>query len=331
MSESTQIAVREDLYSPQNIVALAAAAEKIGASYAALAGAPAVCGPAIYMACQLMRITAVEYGCTYHTINGKPTMRADAMLAKFDNSGWSHECIEASPQRACIAVWRDDEPDKRKEFQMTRAQAEASRWPWVDWKNKDKGLKDNWGTDEDFENMMWCRLVAKMIRKVKPDVIAGFYTPEEMGDVIEGEFKVVTARPEKSVEELAREAAARAAQGMVLPAPTTPPEDDAEDADFEVALGEEVTTGQLLDQDLAVKTAAHDARGGKPPITQKTMDKLLSLLAELDVSDEQRHAMLAKRNASAIADLAEDDAREIISKLESAKAQRSANPTPAAS
>lgn len=325
MSESTAIAVREDSYSPSNIVALAQAAKEIGASYAALAGAPAVCGPAIFMACQLMKINAVEYGCTYHTINGKPTMRADAMLANFNRSGWSHEVVEASPKRACIAVWPTDKPDARKEYEMTRVQAEASRWPWVDWKNKEKGLKDNWGTDEDFENMMWCRLISKTVRKVKPEIVAGLYTPEEIGDVIEGEFKVVTAAPSKSAEELAREAAARSAQANALPAPAAPVEDEAEDADFEVSLGEQ------LDQDLAAKTAAHEARGGKPPITQKSMDKLLGLWAELAISDDKRDGMLKRRNAFMVADLSEEDACDIITKLESHKAQQSANPTQAAS
>lgn len=154
-------------------------------------------GEAVALVCLCEGIHPVDFIRKYHLVNGKPTMRADAMLAEFRmNHGGDYEIISRTPERAAIKII--DNKGRPYELALTKQEALDSRWPWKDWKKKDEGLKDNWATDLDMKNMLWARLVSDSLRAICPELVAGVYTPEEMADVVEGQVvstRVVDERP----------------------------------------------------------------------------------------------------------------------------------------
>lgn len=165
-------------------------------------------GKAVALTCLCEGLTPIEFARRYHLVQGKPAMRADAMLAEFRmNHNGDYDIIERSPTRAAIKLTRDG---KTFEAEFTWEEAKQSRWPWNDWKDPSKGLKDNWGTPTDQRNMLWARLVSDSFRVFCPELVAGVYTPEELGDVIEGEIVNVQSTPMTASQFQASQAAAPA-------------------------------------------------------------------------------------------------------------------------
>lgn len=102
----------------------------------------------------------------YHIINGRPSMRADAMQAEFQARGGAVEFHERT-EEACDAsfVWG-----------QTRARI---RWTMAD--AKKAGLTAKPGPWQQFPRaMLHARCVSEGVRAVMPGVVAGIYTPEEV-------------------------------------------------------------------------------------------------------------------------------------------------------
>ncbi len=111
----------------------------------------------------------------YHVIQGRPAMRADAMLADFQKLGGTVEWLTESDDREkCEAVFRHGKhaPDgKTIRFGMSDAKA--------------AGLanKDIWKAYPS--SMLRARVVSIGIRMIMPGIVAGLYTEEEAGSFIE--------------------------------------------------------------------------------------------------------------------------------------------------
>lgn len=319
MSEerNAMVPVANTALKPHDYLEMAQAAQAVGESYAVLANLPKSAGPAVMMVCMQEGMSPVDFVRTYHMIQGKPTMRADAMLAKFNQMGWRHEVAESTPQIAKIKIWRNDEPaTSAQTWELDRKQVEGSRWPWADWRDHSKGYKDNWATDEDWENMLWCRLVSKMIRKVEPSVVSGMYTPQEMSDVIDVEFKVQPRLPgsDKSVVELAASAGGGDTSKPEPPALS----EEADDADYEVVPSQPA-------QQLEEAAVPMEGQGGFKKCSPQQISRIANLWAELDFGDADQQAQLAKRNCKILADLTEMQATEMIERLELFKASQAKN------
>lgn len=101
----------------------------------------------------------------YHIIQGRPTLKADAMLARFQKAGgkvewhtYTDDCCDATishPQGGTVRVLWDMERVKKAEI-----------------KNIDMYRKYP-------RNMLRSRVVSEGIRTVYPGVVVGTYTPEE--------------------------------------------------------------------------------------------------------------------------------------------------------
>lgn len=101
----------------------------------------------------------------YHIVNGRPTLKADAMLARFQAAGgkvewhsYTDECCDATishPQGGTIRVMWDMERVKKAEIANF---AMYKKYP---------------------RNMLRARVVSEGIRTVYPGVVVGTYTPEE--------------------------------------------------------------------------------------------------------------------------------------------------------
>ncbi len=295
-------------------------------TFAAMTGTPLEQGAAVALTCLCEGLTPVDYRRRYHTIDGKPTMRADAMLAEFRmNHGGDYEIVERSANRAAIKLI--DQKQRSYPFEFTWEDCLQSRWPWKSGKgpgaNPETDIKTNYSTPVDRRNMLWARLVSDSIRAVCPELVAGVYTPEEMEDA-GGERPAATvaaapARP--SVAQIVanggmngngnghapqQSAAAQVTGEVAASGPTEAVDDQSEDvidAEFEPAAGAEA----------AAEEADADPELGTITPTQKK--NIEDLIAKLEMPQEKVTAFLAKRGVSVIRSLSKEQAKEIIAKL----------------
>ena len=123
----------------------------------------------------------------YHIIQGRPALKADAMLARFQMAGGTVQWAKYTDD---IVTGVFSHPQGGSlEVSWTLAQA------------KQIGLasKDNWRLYP--RAMLRARVISEGIRSVYPAVLVGEYTPEEVTDF--KEIKVVTPKPQiEIVDEL---------------------------------------------------------------------------------------------------------------------------------
>lgn len=112
----------------------------------------------------------------YHLIQGRPALKADAMLARFQKAGGMVQWTKYTDD-VVTGVFSHPQGGSL-EVSWTLAQAKAI------------GLatKDNWRLYP--RAMLRARVISEGIRSVYPGVIVGEYTPEEVGD-----FKEVQGTP----------------------------------------------------------------------------------------------------------------------------------------
>lgn len=131
-------------------------------------------GAVLALTCMCEGITPLEFAKTYHIIKGRPSMKADAMSARFRQSGGKCRWINLG----------DDGKEARAEFSYDGQTLEIAYT--IDDAKKVMG-KDridqpdsNWSKDRGA--MLRARLITKAIRIIAPELIAGVYTPEELED-----------------------------------------------------------------------------------------------------------------------------------------------------
>lgn len=195
--ESTTAIVRVTRELPINSVA---DLEKIGALVAQSgAGVPnAAAGFMVAATCHQSGITLFDYLRTYHTIQNRPTMRADAMLAEFRKRGGRYRIVEISDSRAAIHVEFEGE---KYDFEFTMQEAEHAGYPFRN--GRDGSLKDNWRSSPS--DMLWARLTSKTVRRLCPEIVAGIYTPEETQDFIDITPEPTTTEPKRATSAKAAE------------------------------------------------------------------------------------------------------------------------------
>jgi len=104
----------------------------------------------------------------YHIIQGRPALRADAMLARFQQAGGTVAWLK----------YADDEV--KAEF--SHPQGGSLTLSWTLKQAREIGLagKDNW---KNYPRaMLRARVISEGIRTVYPGVLTGEYTPEEVMD-----------------------------------------------------------------------------------------------------------------------------------------------------
>ena len=169
----------------------------------------------LMMLCQSEGITPIAALKRYHIIEGKPSMRSDAMLAEFLHDGGrvifhvrddamvgatflsktapqAQETVDRASQRF-IAVWKLMSAPEGHRTELYTAIAKLSHpgeetivRTFADCQAKgltdgnDGGLKKNWATSP--RQMLTARVITEGIRLVAPQLVTGVYTPEEISD-----------------------------------------------------------------------------------------------------------------------------------------------------
>lgn len=127
----------------------------------------------------------------YHIIQGRPALKADAMLARFQLAGGKVEWTKYTDE-AVTGIFSHPQGGSL-EVTWTFAQAKAI------------GLtgKDNWRNYP--RAMLRARVLSEGIRSVYPAVLVGEYTPEEVQDFDDKPQRVVEAQAIEIADELTDE------------------------------------------------------------------------------------------------------------------------------
>jgi hypothetical protein len=105
----------------------------------------------------------------YHVINGRPTLRADAMLARFQQAGGKVEWGEYT--------------DRKVVGTFTHPQGGSVRIEWTTDMAVSAGLTRNPTWKSYPRQMLRARCISEGIRTIYPGVAIGTYTPEEAEDM----------------------------------------------------------------------------------------------------------------------------------------------------
>jgi hypothetical protein len=104
----------------------------------------------------------------YHIIQGRPALKADAILARFQSAGGKVEWKDYTDTKVSGTFSHPAGGSLYVEWDMERAKAAGL------------GGKDNW--KKYPRQMLRARVVSDAVRGVYPAVLQGFYTPEEVQD-----------------------------------------------------------------------------------------------------------------------------------------------------
>lgn len=142
-------------------------------------------GMVLAMQCLAEGKAPLELAKTYHIIEGKLTMRADAMLGRYLASGGKVKWTERSDKRVA-ATWICD--GNEVEIAVT---IEEMTKNGVAVGNNGK-LKTNW---QRFpRQMLTARNISEAIRLLMPQIVAGIYTPEEVSDFSNNDRQVLPSQ-----------------------------------------------------------------------------------------------------------------------------------------
>jgi hypothetical protein len=103
----------------------------------------------------------------YHIINGRPALRSDAMLARFQQSGGSVQWGERT--------------DKAVSGTFSHPQGGELTLSWTIEDAKRAGIYSNQWLKYPRQ-MLTARVISEGVRTIYPAVVAGVYTPEEVQD-----------------------------------------------------------------------------------------------------------------------------------------------------
>jgi len=129
-------------------------------------------GEIIMMECMARKMSPLEFVKDYHLVNGKVTMRADAMAAKF-NQGGGHIKWDDFNDKIASATFTDRRGHETKISYTLEEAAKA-------------GVANRAGAwKQHTAAMLRARLISKAIRMIAPECITGIYTEDEIsvGDV----------------------------------------------------------------------------------------------------------------------------------------------------
>jgi hypothetical protein len=105
----------------------------------------------------------------YHIIQGRPALKADAMLARFQSAGGKVKWISMTDQRVA--------------GEFSHAQGGSVEIEWTIEMAKRAGLTKNPTWNQYPRAMLRARCISEGIRTVFPGVVVGTYTPEEVQDM----------------------------------------------------------------------------------------------------------------------------------------------------
>jgi len=136
-------------------------------------------GMMLALECLARQLPPMKMAETYHLIQGKLSMKYDAMLAQFNRAGGVHRVLSRTPDLCEIELtWKGD----TQRFGLSWEDCQKEPFVYSNTKKPEGGyyLKDNYSTPRRRMQMMWARVVSDGVRTMAPIVVQGYYTPEEL-------------------------------------------------------------------------------------------------------------------------------------------------------
>jgi len=120
----------------------------------------------------------------YHIINGRPSLKADAMLTRFQRSGG----------RVTFTSYTDEKVEAT--FEHPQGGTLTVAWDMARAKKAELGGKGMWLKYP--RQMLRSRVISEGVRSLFPGVLGGMYAPEEVADFEPAKGIVVSPDPEPS-------------------------------------------------------------------------------------------------------------------------------------
>ena len=165
-------------------------------------------GQVLAMECMAQRMPPLTMAKRFDLMNGKLSMKSQAMLADFRTSGGKTRLVEKSANRA--AIWMRDKDGNEYDFVLTWEETKEETFPYqgkegdiVEALEGDRSklkLKPKYSRPRSRAIMLWNRLISDSIRAIAPEINCGQYTPEEIEDFTNSPGNVVVADPDPVVE-----------------------------------------------------------------------------------------------------------------------------------
>lgn len=172
---------------------------------------------ALGLLCQAEGRHPAEAARDYHIINGKPSLKSEAMLARFQQAGGKVEWHEYTHESVSGT--------------FTHPQGGSLKVSWTIQDATRAGLTGNPTWKKFPRQMLKARCISEAVRGIFPGVLSGLYAPEEVSDI-----------PVQVVAETAPEP-------MQLPAPKEEPKQPE-------PLPEQIASINLMERLLSEKTKA---------------------------------------------------------------------------
>ena len=233
-------------------------------------------GQVLALECLAKKLPPLALAEQYHLIDGKLSMKADAMLAGFEDAEGQYEIKEYSPD-ACEILFQRGK--NQLTVRITWDMAQQEKWPF----GKGKELKTNWSTPIGRQDMLWARVVSRGVRRLAPGVVCGRYTPEEITDFGDDQ-PTVKAKVEKVIAaKVVTEPAIEPIEDAVVVAE---PEGQSLEDRSSVSIDEPCTEMQVTDIKASIEKAAQIGLADLPKkIKKKLADSGLQKLSDLTIRE----------------------------------------------
>jgi len=148
-------------------------------------------GEVLALECLVRRQPPLMLAETYHVIHGRLSMKADKMLANFNERGGKHKVVSRTSELAIVEMSCDGcEPQT---FSLSWEQAQEEPFIYSGKESdvvaklvageRDKlKIKDKYATPRARMQMLWARVISDGVRTMMPAANCGRYTPEEIDD-----------------------------------------------------------------------------------------------------------------------------------------------------
>jgi hypothetical protein len=129
----------------------------------------------------------------YHIMDGKLSMKSEAMLAEYNQHGGRHRWEKSDDKEAVLVLNFQD----FKDFKVSYTIKDAERAGLC---GKDGAMRPGQsrpgGWQKNPDAMLRARVTSKGIRMVDPSVVVGVYTPEEISD---SRAEITVSTPQRSL------------------------------------------------------------------------------------------------------------------------------------
>jgi hypothetical protein len=219
-------------------------------------------------------VDMLEVCLAFDIIGGRLSKKSSAMLAEYKARGGKYKILSRTADLASIEYTYEGQTQT---FSLSWDQVKQESYTL----DKDgKSLKPRYATPYSRSQMMWARLISDSVRAIMPEVTGGYYTPEEMEDIVDGECTTIPMNAGS------------------LPAPG----------------GSAITAATTVERPTQAVQKAATAQQDIMISPEQTIE-LNTLFTLLKITPEQIAASMAARGLTQISELTAAQATEIIAKL----------------